>query len=242
MAKLRFFCTHDYCGGQNDIPKRHLHPSSGNLWLCSHSKRGRNYAPEGGNLRRPPWNSAYHKHPLAYISWVHQAWLHALPSTDCLSRWITNNFTEKTTQTQYSPACLQMPVHTEISLCFLSVIIALYMHPVGNQIMLRANLSVKKLPAMQENRFRSLGWEDPWRRKRQPTPVFLLGEFHGQRSLEDYSPWGHKKSDTTERLTQQQQKIKLQQTLFGALGTGLRSRYWHKSLKWVLISLQFFRW
>ena len=207
MAKLRFFCTHDYCGGQNDIPKRHLHPSSGNLWLCSHSKRGRNYAPEGGNLRRPPWNSAYHKHPLAYISWVHQAWLHALPSTDCLSRWITNNFTEKTTQTQYSPACLQMPVHTEISLCFLSVIIALYMHPVGNQIMLRANLSVKKLPAMQENRFRSLGWEDPWRRKRQPTPVFLLGEFHGQRSLEDYSPWGHKKSDTTERLTQQQQKI-----------------------------------
>ena len=207
MAKLRFFCTHDYCGGQNDIPKRHLHPSSGNLWLCSHSKRGRNYAPEGGNLRRPPWNSAYHKHPLAYISWVHQAWLHALPSTDCLSRWITNNFTEKTTQTQYSPACLQMPVHTEISLCFLSVIIALYMHHVGNQIMLRANLSVKKLPAMQENRFRSLGWEDPWRRKRQPTPVFLLGEFHGQRSLEDYSPWGHKKSDTTERLTQQQQKI-----------------------------------
>ena len=192
MAKLRFFWTHDYCGGQNDIPKRHLHPSSGNLWLCSHSKRGRNYAPEGGNLRRPPWNSAYHKHPLAYISWVHQAWLHALPSTDCLSRWITNNFTEKTTQTQYSPACLQMPVHTEISLCFLSVIIALYMHPVGNQIMLRANLSVKKLPAMQENRFRSLGWEDPWRRKRQPTPVFLLGKSHGQRSLEGYVSWGQK--------------------------------------------------
>ena len=31
----------------------------------------------------------------------------------------------------------------------------------------------------------------------QPTPVFLPGEFHGQRSLADYSPCGHKESDTT---------------------------------------------
>ena len=38
----------------------------------------------------------------------------------------------------------------------------------------------------------------PWRRKWQPTPVFLPGEAHGQRSLEGYSPWGHKGSDTTE--------------------------------------------
>ena len=37
-----------------------------------------------------------------------------------------------------------------------------------------------------------------WRRKWQPTPVFLPGESHGQRSLAGYSPWGHKKSDTTE--------------------------------------------
>ena len=34
----------------------------------------------------------------------------------------------------------------------------------------------------------------------QPTPVFLPGEFHGQRSLAGYSPWGHKESDRTERL------------------------------------------
>ena len=33
---------------------------------------------------------------------------------------------------------------------------------------------------------------------RQPTPVFLLGESHGQRSLVGYSLWGRKKSDTTE--------------------------------------------
>ena len=39
-----------------------------------------------------------------------------------------------------------------------------------------------------------------WRRKWQPTPVFLPGEFHGWRSLASYSPWGCKESDTTERL------------------------------------------
>ena len=37
----------------------------------------------------------------------------------------------------------------------------------------------------------------PWRRKWQPTPVSLTGEFHGHRSLAGYSPWGHKESDTT---------------------------------------------
>ena len=41
----------------------------------------------------------------------------------------------------------------------------------------------------------------PWRRKWQPTPVFLPGIFHGQRSLAGYCPWRCKESDTTERLT-----------------------------------------
>ena len=40
-----------------------------------------------------------------------------------------------------------------------------------------------------------------WRRKRQAIPVFLPGEFHGQRSLVDYNPWGHKELDMTEQLT-----------------------------------------
>ena len=39
-----------------------------------------------------------------------------------------------------------------------------------------------------------------WRRKWQPTPVFLPGKSHGWRSLAGYSPWGHKESDMTERL------------------------------------------
>ena len=37
-----------------------------------------------------------------------------------------------------------------------------------------------------------------WRRKWQPTPVFLPGEYHEQRSLAGYSPLGYKESDMTE--------------------------------------------
>ena len=56
---------------------------------------------------------------------------------------------------------------------------------------------VKNLPAKQ-TWILSLGWEDPWNRKWQPTPVFLPGEFHGHWSLDGYSPWDHKELDTTE--------------------------------------------
>ena len=41
----------------------------------------------------------------------------------------------------------------------------------------------------------------PWGRKWQPTPVFLPGESHGQRSLVGYSPWRPKESDTTKLLS-----------------------------------------
>ena len=40
----------------------------------------------------------------------------------------------------------------------------------------------------------------PWKRKWQPTPVFLPGKFYGQRSLAGYGPWGHRESDMTEWL------------------------------------------
>ena len=42
-----------------------------------------------------------------------------------------------------------------------------------------------------------------WRRKWQPTPALLPGKSHGWRSLIGYTPWGHKQSDTTERLQTQ---------------------------------------
>ena len=60
---------------------------------------------------------------------------------------------------------------------------------------------VKNLPAMQETqgspiclqcrrrRFSPWGRKIPWRRKWQPTPVFLPGKSHGQRSLVGYSHW-----------------------------------------------------
>ena len=51
---------------------------------------------------------------------------------------------------------------------------------------------------MQETQVQSLGWEDPLRRKWQPTPVFLPVGFHGQRNLSGYSSWGRKELDTTE--------------------------------------------
>ena len=41
----------------------------------------------------------------------------------------------------------------------------------------------------------------PWRRAWQPTPAFLPGESYGQWNLAGNSPWGHKESDMTERLT-----------------------------------------
>ena len=47
----------------------------------------------------------------------------------------------------------------------------------------------------------------PWRRKWQPTPVFLPGESHIQRRLVGYSPWGCKELDTTERLSIQVKQI-----------------------------------
>ena len=58
--------------------------------------------------------------------------------------------------------------------------------------------TIKNLPSMQETQIRSLGWKILWRRKWQPTPVFLRGELHGQRRLAGYSPWGGKESDVTD--------------------------------------------
>ena len=63
-----------------------------------------------------------------------------------------------------------------------------------------------KEPASQCRRHKRCGFDPwvgkiPWRRAWQPTPVFLPAEFHGQWSSAGYSQWGHKESDTTERLT-----------------------------------------
>ena len=50
----------------------------------------------------------------------------------------------------------------------------------------------KKLSAIQESQVGSLGWENPWKRKWQPTPEFLPGKSHEQRRLAGYGPWGRR--------------------------------------------------
>ena len=69
---------------------------------------------------------------------------------------------------------------------------------------------VKNLPTKQEKWAWSLGWEDPLERKWQPTPAFLPGISHGQRSLAGYSPWGHKRVQH-DLVTKQQQSQWLMQ-------------------------------
>ena len=60
-----------------------------------------------------------------------------------------------------------------------------------------------KEPACQYRRHKRHGFDPwvrkmPWKTASKPTPVFLPGESHGQRSLEGYSPQGRKELDTTE--------------------------------------------
>ena len=57
---------------------------------------------------------------------------------------------------------------------------------------------VKDLPAVQRSGFNPWVGKILWRREWQPTPVFLLGKLHGQKSLAGYSPWGHKELEMTE--------------------------------------------
>ena len=64
---------------------------------------------------------------------------------------------------------------------------------------------IKTLPAhagdVKRCRFGPWVGKIPWRRAWKPTPVFLPGESHGQRSLVGCSPWGHTETDMTERLS-----------------------------------------
>ena len=66
---------------------------------------------------------------------------------------------------------------------------------------------VKNPPAKRDSRFDPWVRKISWSRKWQPTPVFLPGEAHGQRSLVCYSPWGCKESDMTERLSNNKEDL-----------------------------------
>ena len=72
------------------------------------------------------------------------------------------------------------------------------MHPPTKIGSFQVAQMVKNLPTMQKIQVWSK--EDPQENGMQPTPVFLSGESHGQRSQVGYSPQGRKESDTTERV------------------------------------------
>ena len=67
----------------------------------------------------------------------------------------------------------------------------------------------------------------PWRRKRQPTPVFLPGKSHGQRNLRGYSPPGCQESDPTGRLTRTQHRFSLGSVIDQAV-------VWSRKGEWLL--------
>ena len=58
-----------------------------------------------------------------------------------------------------------------------------------------------------------------------PTPVFLLGEFQGQRNLVGYSTWSLKESDTTKRLTVSLMKTKSRLVVFYVMARGVGRCY-----------------
>ena len=60
--------------------------------------------------------------------------------------------------------------------------------------------AVKNLLSVQERKVHSLGQEDPLEKEIQPTPAFLPGKSHGQRSFACYRPCGCKELDTTQKL------------------------------------------
>ena len=74
---------------------------------------------------------------------------------------------------------------------FVDKVLSLFFNMLSKLVAQRLN----HLPAMWETWVGSLGWEDPRRRKCQPTPIFLPGKFHGQGSLAGYSLWCCKRQD-----------------------------------------------
>ena len=91
----------------------------------------------------------------------------------------------------------------EIKITTIAIIAPKWINILRNKLNKRASLvpqMVKNLPAMQETQLWFLGQEDPLEKGMAIHKRFLPGEFHGQRSVAGYSPWGCKESDMTEQL------------------------------------------
>ena len=112
---------------------------------------------------------------------------------------------------------------------------------------------VVKEPACQCRRHKRCGFDPwvrkiPWRKKWHPTPVFLPGKSHWQRSLAGWSPWGCRGSDTTEQPgTQKTSPLPDQPPGCSVAvhpspyGTGMGFGYMlfvHRSTEWVSIRMK----
>ena len=105
--------------------------------------------------------------------------------------------------------------------------------------------AVKSLPAMQKTQVRSLGWKDPLEKEMATHSSVLAWEIPWTRSLEGYSPWGLKESDTTEWLSTHTDL----QILLSSLGEGghyrtclglqslLRTKSFFKITKYLFLSM-----
>ena len=91
---------------------------------------------------------------------------------------------------------------------------------------------VKNMPAKQEVWVGSLVGKMPWKRKWQPSPVFLPGKSHGQRSLA-----GSKKRVRKDFVTKKQQNRIYIMDLWGGLDTVLR--VWLSAQNVILVGATF---
>ena len=74
-------------------------------------------------------------------------------------------------------------IFASVYICFFFFFIKMVAYSIPTLLFLALAQTVKSLHALQETWVQSLGWEDPLDKGMQPTPVFLPGEFHRQRSL-----------------------------------------------------------
>ena len=92
------------------------------------------------------------------------------------------------------------PQFESINSLVLSLLLGPLLTSVGSSLVAQMVKCLPTMPTMWETRFNPWIGKLSWRRKWQPTPVFLPGKPHGWWNLVGYNPWGRKESDTTERL------------------------------------------
>ena len=96
---------------------------------------------------------------------------------------------------------------------------------------------VKNPPAMQKTWFDLWVVMISWRREWLPTPVFFPVESHGQRSLEGYSPQGHKESDTIKQLSMPTFIPHIIPTQYNTIISSRKIQHWYISVRYTESSL-----